>query len=233
MLFFYDPLLGLVVGVGCDSGRPAQSAADACSIPSGLRRLNDGTSGRGAGDRHGLRTTRCDVTSGSSAASGFASPTPRNVDRASSTSSPLRSPSSRSWRTVDVGAEVGTIFVTIANVWFYLGGFDQISGRPAADVERRSHRGFVLAGLERPFDAKKKKKKKKNSAEVGPAALLTAPESGGAAAGVRRGPSCGAIRCAPAPTGRGWSRRPRSAGRSRIGDCLVAEIVTAGLTRSL
>ena len=53
------------------------------------------------------------------------------------------------WRTVDAGAEVGDIFATIAYVWAYLGGFDQIPGV----LQRMSNLGDIrrrLAGLEDP-----------------------------------------------------------------------------------
>ena len=53
------------------------------------------------------------------------------------------------WRTVDTGVEVGSIFATIAYVWAYLGGFDQIPGvlqrmSNLSDIRRR------LAGLDHP-----------------------------------------------------------------------------------
>jgi hypothetical protein len=51
------------------------------------------------------------------------------------------------WRTVDIGAEVGAIFATIAYVWAYLGGFDQIPGV----LQRMSNLGDIrrrLTGLD-------------------------------------------------------------------------------------
>ena len=53
------------------------------------------------------------------------------------------------WRTVDIGAEVGTIFATIAYVWAYLGGFDQIPGV----LQRMSNLGDIrrrLTGFDDP-----------------------------------------------------------------------------------
>ena len=78
---------------------------------------------------------------------------------------------------------MGTIFATIAYVWAYLGGFDQIPGV----LQRMSNLGDIrlrLAGLDRPSGARHVTTRPRAltdlSAEVGPAALLTAPESGGA-----------------------------------------------------
>ncbi len=53
------------------------------------------------------------------------------------------------WRATDTGAEVGIIFATIAYVWSYIGGFDQIPGvlqrmASLSDIRRR------LDGLEEP-----------------------------------------------------------------------------------
>lgn len=56
------------------------------------------------------------------------------------------------WRTIDIGADVGTIFATIAYVWAYLGGFDQL---PAV-LQRMSNLGDIrrrLAGLDDPSPA--------------------------------------------------------------------------------
>lgn len=53
------------------------------------------------------------------------------------------------WRTTDGGADVGAIFATIAYVWAYIGGFDQVPGvlqrmASLSDIRRR------LNGLEDP-----------------------------------------------------------------------------------
>ncbi len=126
MLFFYDPLLGLV--------------ASAVAVPVALlnrrlmrrsrriyRRLNDqtevevaviGTGTHGEVRRHfGILGRQWVRLSDAEAASWSIV----EVLAAGLAVFAL-------WRTVDIGAEVGTIFATIAYVLSYVGGFDQIPG---------------------------------------------------------------------------------------------------------
>ena len=147
MLFFYDPLLGLV--------------SAAIAIPVALlnrrlvrrsrgfyRRLNDQTErevaviGTGTNDevrhhfgivsRQWVRLSDAEATSWSVV----------DVIAAGLAVFAL-------WRTTDGGADVGTIFATIAYVWAYIGGFDQIPGvlqrmASLSDIRRR------LDGLDGP-----------------------------------------------------------------------------------
>jgi ABC-type multidrug transport system fused ATPase/permease subunit len=140
MLFFYDPLIGLVAAaialpVGLLNRRLMQRS-------SGIyRRLNDQTElevaviGTGTHDevrrhfgiisRQWVRLSDAEATSWSVV----------EVIAAGLAVFAL-------WRTTDGGAEVGTIFATIAYVWAYIGGFDQIPGvlqrlASLSDIRRR------------------------------------------------------------------------------------------------